>query len=297
MSLHFIFGRAGTGKTARCCEDIVRYVQTHPEKNACLLVPDQATYRTETMLAASFPGKGFVNVTVCGFKRLAYRVFKELREDAGAAPSPLAQQLILRRLLTARAGTFLIIGEAARQPHFAASLASFFHQLNTYGAGAEELAEAARREGATPLGRKLTDLSVLLADFHSVLRTQYQYKGSLFDKLAEDIPRSAWLRDSVIWIDGFTGMTPQELAIAAALVRTARDVTVTLPMDRPGEAAQNPLFERPYRIWEVLQKAAGHSESQVLTEPCRFTSPHLRAMAENFFAPLPKACPTARSET
>lgn len=75
MSLHFIFGRAGTGKTTRCCREIQDYLKKNPGNRAYLLVPDQGTYTAEYLLAKSFPGGGFIDVTVCGFSRLAYRVF------------------------------------------------------------------------------------------------------------------------------------------------------------------------------------------------------------------------------
>ena len=101
MSLHFIFGRAGTGKTTRCCREIQDYLKKTPGGRAYLLVPDQGTYTAEYLLAKSFPGGGFIDVTVCGFSRLAYRVFQELHSPVADALSPLGQHIILRRLLDA----------------------------------------------------------------------------------------------------------------------------------------------------------------------------------------------------
>ena len=99
MSLHFIFGRAGSGKTVRCCREIRDHVTSTPGAKAYLLVPDQCTYTAEYQLAQSFPGEGFIDVTVCGFSRLAYRVFQELHSPVHDALSPLGQQIIIRRLL------------------------------------------------------------------------------------------------------------------------------------------------------------------------------------------------------
>ena len=79
MGLHFIFGAAGTGKTRRCCEEIRDYVTGKKGRSAFFLVPDQETYTAERMLADIFPGHGFIDATVCGFSRLAYRVFNGLR--------------------------------------------------------------------------------------------------------------------------------------------------------------------------------------------------------------------------
>lgn len=289
MSLHFIFGRSGTGKTTRCCEEIARYVET-PGRSALFLVPDQATYRAESMLAAAFPGGGFMNTDVYGFSRLSYRVFQEISEDTNEALSPLVQQLILRRLLTAHRGEFRMLGPAARQPHFAQNLTAFFHQLDSFCCTEDDIERLAQSEGDTPLGRKMADLSLLYRSYHAYLTAHFQYRGNMYDKLAEDIPKSKKLQNSRVWIDGFNGMIPQELAIVAALARTAIDVTVTLPMDPPEEAAGMPLFDRPYRMWEALQKDIGRSDAVVLRDSHRFTCPRIRELADHFFVSHPRPC-------
>lgn len=290
MALHFIFGRAGTGKTARCCEEIRSYVSASPEHTALFLVPDQTTYRTESMLAASFPGRGFANVSVYGLSRLSYRVFRELREDANEVLSPLVQQLVLRRIMNEHRKELRMLSAAARQPHFARSLVSFLHQLSTFGVTDEDLAAAAAAEGETPLGRKLTDLTLLARAYHGYLASHFRYQGNMYDKLALCIPRSETIRRAHIWIDGWSGMVPQELAVVCALIRTAEDVTVTLPMDAPETAAGEALFARPYRMWAALAKEFPASSKTVLTEPVRFTCPRVRELAESFFAELPRPC-------
>lgn len=289
MSLHFIFGRAGSGKTMRCCQEIRDYMRI-PGASALLLVPDQATYRAESMLASAFPGKGFIDASVYGFARLSYRVFQELGEDTNEALSPLVQQLILRRLLTAHRTDFRMLSDASRQPHFAKSLTAFFHQLDSFCCTEDDLTTLAREEGDTPLGRKLSDLSLLYTSYHAYLSSHFQYRGNIYDKLAEDIPKSAMIRNARIWIDGFNGMIPQELSVVSALVRVARDVTVTLPMDPPETASHMTLFDRPYRMWEALQKAAGKSDAIHLDSPVRFTCPRIRELVTHFFLPHPERC-------
>lgn len=290
MSLHFIFGRAGTGKSTRCAEEIRQYLSGAPSRTACLIVPDQATYRAETMLAAACPGQGFLNACVYGFARLSWRLRQELRCGDDDALSPLMQQLILRRILLSRKDSLSQLGSAARQPHFAGTLTAFFHQLDAFGVSEDALAALAREEEGSPMGRKLADLAALRADYRDYLAGHFRYRGNVYDKLAEDIPRSRFLRDARVWIDGFNGMIPQELSVVSALVRTARDVTVTLPMDTPEEAAGNRLWSRPYRMWEALQKEAGAAGSVTLRNAHRFTCPRLRDFADRFFSPIPQPC-------
>lgn len=55
MSLHFIFGRAGTGKTTRCCREIQDYLKKTPGGRAYLLVPDQAPIQRSTCSPSPSP--------------------------------------------------------------------------------------------------------------------------------------------------------------------------------------------------------------------------------------------------
>lgn len=302
MGLHFIFGRAGTGKTERCCREIREYVEGHPERKAFLLVPDQGTYTAEYRLAESFPGKGFTNVTVCGFSRLAYRVFQELHSPVSDALSPLGQQIILRRLLEENRDHLQMMMKAASQPHFSEELTGFFHQLDMFCVSEEDLENAATAQGDTPLGRKMKDLSLLYRAYHQYLKDHFDYQGSLFDLLAREIPKSPTLRSSCVWIDGFNGMAPQKIHIVYALLHTAEEVTMTLQMDRPEEAAVNPNFARPFHLFSLLSAEERHFSSILLSEDCRFASPRLKAMARFFFnrradhSPLPPAATPAPDE-
>ena len=291
MSLHFIFGRAGTGKTCRCCQEIREYVTQNPGSRAYLLVPDQCTYTAEYQLAQAFPGEGFVDVTVSGFSRLAYRVFQELHSPVSDALSPLGQQIIIRRLLEEHKDKLQMIVKVASQPHFSEELTNFFHQLDMFCISEEELAGAAEAEGDTPLGKKLCDLSLLYQAYHQYLKDHFSYQGSLFDLLAREIPKSEKLRHSRIWIDGFNGMAPQKINIVSALIHTAEEVTVTLQMDTPEEAAGNTNFSRPFHLYTLLQEKERRSSSLHLTNDKRFHNDRILSMARCFFTPRPERCP------
>ena len=77
MGLRFIFGPAGSGKTNTCCNEIKDYLMQSPEHQAIFLVPDQGTYRAESMLAAHMPAHGFTRASVSGFPGLATVYFRK----------------------------------------------------------------------------------------------------------------------------------------------------------------------------------------------------------------------------
>ncbi len=297
MGLHFIFGGAGTGKTKRCCEEIRDYLMAERGRSAFLLVPDQETYTAERMLADCFPGDGFIDATVCGFSRLAYRVFQELHSPVKDALSPLGQQLIIRRILNEKRDGLQILLKASSQPHFSEKLVGFFHQLDMFCISENDLQQASLAEEGTPLGKKLADLSLLYRSYHDYLRTHFSYEGSLFDLLAREIPKSEMLRHSRIWIDGFNGMAPQKINIVSALLHTAEEVTFTLQLPGGNSTLENETFARPFHLYEKLLEKEKHASSTTLNTYRRFSCPRIRSIVSDYFDTVPRPCPLSAPDS
>lgn len=79
-------------------------------------------------------------------------------------------------------------------------------------------------------------------------------KAVFFDLLAGEIPKSEILHRSRIWIDGFNGMTPQKIRIVSALIRTAEEVTFTIPLPDAKEGLSNEIFARPANLYALLSE-------------------------------------------
>ena len=79
MSMRLIYGRAGTGKS----EFILREIKDKLDKNLAqkiyIIVPEQFSYATEKRLLETLNTGAVVKAEVISFKRLAYRVFQEIR--------------------------------------------------------------------------------------------------------------------------------------------------------------------------------------------------------------------------
>lgn len=78
MSLQFILGNSGSGKSHYLYQQIVNESMEHPEKNYLVLVPEQFTMQTQRDLCAAHPRGGIMNIDALSFMRLAYRVFEEV---------------------------------------------------------------------------------------------------------------------------------------------------------------------------------------------------------------------------
>ena len=78
MSLQFVLGGSGSGKTEYIYDLLVRQAGEHPRKNYLVILPEQFTMQTQQKLVDLAPGHAIMNIDVLSFKRLAYRVFDDL---------------------------------------------------------------------------------------------------------------------------------------------------------------------------------------------------------------------------
>ena len=78
MSLQFIFGNSGFGKTTTIYEKIIRESMEHPEDKFYCIVPEQFTLQTQRDFVMMHPRKGIFNIDVLSFQRLAFHVLEEV---------------------------------------------------------------------------------------------------------------------------------------------------------------------------------------------------------------------------
>lgn len=81
MSMRLIYGRAGTGKSEFILREIKENLQNNLTQKIYIIVPEQFSYATEKRLLETLDAEAVVNAEVISFKRLAHRVFSEVRRN------------------------------------------------------------------------------------------------------------------------------------------------------------------------------------------------------------------------
>jgi len=237
MSVRFILGRAGSGKTHLCLTEILEEVRRAPDGPALiLLVPDQATYQMERALLGAEGVDGFVRVCPYSFARLSHRIFGEI----GGAPLPvlddLGKQMFLASVMRDVRSDLCVYGTSSRRVGFVESVARCIAEFHWYGKGPEDVrleAERRRNEagGDTPLSLKLLDLARIYKGFQRKIEGRFVDGDGALAVLAERLPESAWIKGARVWVDGFSGFTPQEYGVLAALIRTVDTFSISLCLD------------------------------------------------------------------
>ena len=98
MSLQFVLGSSGSGKTEYVYGQIVAQAGEHPKKNYLVIVPEQFTMQTQQKLVELAPNHAIMNIDVLSFKRLAYRVFDEMGRTDIQVLEETGKNLVLRKL-------------------------------------------------------------------------------------------------------------------------------------------------------------------------------------------------------
>ncbi|OAB30073.1 helicase-exonuclease AddAB subunit AddB [Paenibacillus macquariensis subsp. defensor] len=238
MSVHFLLGRSGSGKTTNIMQDISTRLSREPQgKPMILLVPEQGSFQAEHELVTSGSINGIARAQVLSFQRLAYRVMQETGGSARVGISEEGKRMLLYKIIQRRKDELKLFGPSGDQMGFVGRLSKLYTEMKRYCIDATHVEEQISRMhvngSGTPILRdKLGDILTLYRDFEQELSPLYMDNEDHLMTLAEAIPNSSYVKDADIWIDGFHGFTPQEFIVLQQLISCASSVTIALTLDK-----------------------------------------------------------------
>ena len=209
MSLQFITGGSGAGKSEYLsrlvCEESVR----RPHDNFIVVVPEQYTMETQKKLVHMHSRKGILNIDVVSFERLAYKVFEELGGGNRPVLDDTGKNLIVRRVLEKEKKKLDYFGSSIEKTGFVSELKSVISELLQYGITPQQLGEIGENvKEKQQLSAKLKDIRLVYKEFMAFLSTNYITSEEILDVLCGLVEKSKLIAGSEIIFDGFTGFTP-----------------------------------------------------------------------------------------
>ncbi len=279
MGLRFIIGRAGTGKTHLCIEEIIKQAN-QGGKRQILIVPEQFTSQAERDLVAATTGKAILTAEVLSFGRLAHQVFSKKGIGNRTPLGDIGKAMVLRKILLEQKEEISYFRNVLEQSGFVEQLGltiSEFAQYRISPAAAETLSAA---DGLSRSAReKLKDLSLIYRSYLEFLQQEYISADETLTLLARRLDESLGFSDTEFWLDGFYGFTPQEYGVLRRLLVLSAQVNLTLTMDKNSFhatllAPSAPFYE-PYRTKQKL--LALSEELQLAVLPPTFLEKNYRA--------------------
>ncbi|MDI9482071.1 MAG: helicase-exonuclease AddAB subunit AddB, partial [Bacillota bacterium] len=139
MSLRFIYGRAGSGKTRFCLNEIKSRIDAGKTRPLLLLVPEQFTYQTEKDLIKVLGKGGILKTEVLSFRRLAFRVFNETGGITYPHVHPAGKNMILYRILDKQRQSLNVFAGSSERQGFVNTLSNLITEFKRYKVTPEAL--------------------------------------------------------------------------------------------------------------------------------------------------------------
>lgn len=314
MSVTFVIGRSGAGKSAWCLDRIVESLRRDPLGPPIFwLLPRQATFTAERRLTCDQRLHGFCRARVLSFEQLGEQITAECGGSAVPEVTPLGRQMILGHLLRQHAGQLRFFRGVERQAGLAAELDRTLDEFERSGKTTEdlsllldELSPAAQADGeAAALAAKLHDLLILFDAYAQFLGQERLDQHRRLRQVLESVERCSLIRNATLYIDGFYEFTSHEREMLGAIARAGATLFITALIDPAGPLPSEPhalldemrLLHRTERTYLKLHSLF-QSQQVRLGQPIVLgPTPHREQLAFNLFpsaAPAPsvkKAAP------
>lgn len=304
MGLRFIMGRAGTGKTTLCMEEIIAQQNTENRRQV-LIVPEQFTSQAERDLIEKTGQNAILTAEVLSFGRLAHRVFSKKGIGSRVPLGDIGKSMALRKILLQEKEHISYFQSVMDKPGFIDQLGltiSEFFQYHISPEMTEELAEGdSLSHGAK---EKLKDLSCIHRSYLEFLQQEYISADETLSLLAERLDSTLGFANTEFWLDGFYGFTPQEYGVIRRLLQVSPQVNITLTMDRNSfYGAFLPPSAPFYEPYMTKKKLAALAEElglapvppTILEENKRAETEALRNLEKEYFYHFFRKAPLAES--
>lgn len=231
MGIRFVFGRAGSGKSYYCLNQIKKKLTNDKNNKLIMLVPDQYTFQTEKKLLEYVGEKALLRAEVLSFKRMATRVFDKCGGRAINIIEDSGKNMLIYKLLKDKGEELQYFNRISKQQGFVGIVSKSINEFKKYNISEEILKEKELEIENKDLKEKISDLASIYETFNENLHKGYIDSEDILSILAKKLKECELYNEAEIWVDEFTTFTPQQLEVLKVLAKQCKNVNITLCSD------------------------------------------------------------------
>lgn len=284
MGLRIIYGRAGSGKSEYCYQEIAKEIEKN--EKIFLITPEQFSFTAEKKLMEAVKTEAVLQAEVIHLSRLAKRVIKEIgiKDDR---MTKCGKAMLISHILTTQKKELKYLSKSEENIDLAISSIT---ELKKHGVTVEKLKEQIEKTENIYLKTKLQDISIIYEQYDEQIKQSYIDEADELTILAQNIEKIEWLKNSIIYIDEFAGFTYSEYQVIKELIKYAKQVNITITVDDLGQTL-NPDTDIFYankitvkKLQEIVEQNELKQEKPIkLTEIKRFKTPELKYIEGHLF--------------
>ena len=286
MSLRFIYGKSGTGKTTYCFNKIKELINSG--KKVYIITPEQFSFNAEKSLMKVCGRKAVINAEVITFERMAHRILLEVGGILNNSISKTGKAILITNIIEKQKGNLKFLGKTDKNLDLTLKMIT---ELKKNNIGIELLGENLKNVDDNYLKLKLEDVKLLYSEFNKEIENKYLDDDDLLSLVKDKIKESTMFKDSYIYIDEFAGFTKQEYSIIEELLKLANEVNISICTDslEGSKLLENDIFSENKKTVSKLIKIANCSNIKILDSVelsilYRYKSEELNHLVENLYA-------------
>lgn len=285
MSLRFIYGKAGTGKTTFCFNEIKNNI--NKKEKVFVITPEQFSYTAEKRLLEMLDTKASIHAEVISFKRMANRIFTEVGGLNNVLISKSGRAMLIYSILEKEKKNLRFLGTSNDNIDL---VLKEITELKKHSISVEDLEYGIKNIGDIQLKEKIKDINNIYKLYEKYMTNNFIDEEDILTKLCEKIPESNMFDDAVIYIDEFSGFTKQEYNILKEILKKAKQVNVTVCTDNieTNTQIESDIFYFNKQFIKLLTECAQNvdkkqEKSIFLKNSLRFKNPELKHLEENIY--------------
>ena len=175
----------------------------------------------------------YLRARVLSFKTMSDIVFSNVGGLTDVNINSSGKAMITYRAIESVSNDLEIFSKSASQPGFVNSISEIISEMKQYNISYEKLETIAQEVDNETLKLKLKDLSKIYKQFEEKLHENYIDSQDMLNSLAQKIDSCDYFKDSYIYIDEFTGFTPNQYRVLRSIFNKAKEVNISLTVDNP----------------------------------------------------------------
>ena len=283
MSLRFIYGKSGTGKTTYCFNEIKKIAD---KEKIYIITPEQFSYSAEKKLLEELEGVS-INAEVITFNRMASRVFTEVGGINDVVISKSAKAMLIYSILDKEKKNLKFIGNSNDNIEL---IEKEITELKKHNITVEKLEQGIDKIDSPILKTKLQDIYNVYKIYEEKMQNNFIDEEDLLTKLYNKLPESKMFDGATVYIDEFSGFTKQEYNIVTEILKKAKQVNVTICTDSLMDnlEKERDIFYFNKQFAKLLTESAQNVDEKLekpifLNEKYRFKNKELKHLEENIY--------------
>lgn len=248
MGLRMIYGKPGTGKSSFCFSEIAKLIEK--EENIYFITPEQFSFTAEKKLMDFLKEKAVMNAEVITFSRMADRALNEIGGSSKTNLSKCGKAMLIYSILLKYQNDFQFLGKSDENIEIGIQSITEFKK---HGITLDILDKEIENLEDKYLKTKLEDIRFIYQKYEDQISQNYIEETDVLDFLAKNIENLSWIKNSIIYIDEFSGYTAQEYEVIKQFIKYAKQVNITMCVDNL-EMQTNPDIDIFYSNKQTLKK-------------------------------------------